>query len=443
MLVALDSTDSLRGGCTTHVALEIWQRLAEYDCLGAPRLVRLNPNIPFKTRGNGALCLVLGHGRGRRRTIGQRGRVELKAAESIEEPSAREADGIRRVAAETIEELHARDDEKSQPGLVCASSRPPAGRYWKAVQDLVVDIEQWVPPGAWTKSWNGGRGLVGAVAAAAWPARRGTFELVAYRDPRRWGTVRDLDPQIGPELDRRFASTFDNWDPKHRHLRIAPRSPCPILAGIRGTDPSQLLRSHELLGPERPDAWLLYATNQGTGDHLRARRVADLGRFQSAVLVGEVVGPPRTMPGGHVFLRLRDGSGECVLAAYEPTKDLRGFVRTLRSGDVVRAEASTHADPLQLSMEGIELLQDGRELAFEPPTCGPCGAATKSRGRRAGYRCRRCGRAYETGMGVPLGRKERLPGRVTVPICVRRHLARPNGLAEEFLRLAPLWGSAS
>lgn len=444
MLVALDSTDSLRGGCTTHVAMEIWRRLPELDCLGAPRLVRLNPNIPFKTRGNGAICLELGHGRGRRRTIGYRGRVELKAAEHIEEPSHAEVETIRRVAVETIEALRARDVAQAQPGLLLAPSPVPSDRYWRAVRDLVVeDLHEWLPSGVWTMGWNGGRGLVGAAAAAAWPAHRGTYELIAYRDPSRWGTARSLDLGIGPDLDRRFPSTFDNWDAAHRHLRIAPHSPCPILAGIRGTRAADLLQSHEMLGPERPNAWLLYATNQGTGDHLRRRRVADLRPFQSAILEGQVAAPPRTVRGGHVFLRFRDDSGESTLAAFEPTKQLRDAVRALRAGDAVRAEGSTHADPRQLSLEAIELLQAGKEVALEAPVCGRCGVRAKSKGRRNGFRCRSCGGILGAGAAVRTVRADRPRGRVTVPVCVRRHLARPNELSPERLRLAPPWGSAS
>src|SRR5712692_3071013 len=57
--LGLDSTDSLLGGCTTHVATLLVEELLE---LGAeftdyPHLIRLNPNIPFKTRGNGAVSL--------------------------------------------------------------------------------------------------------------------------------------------------------------------------------------------------------------------------------------------------------------------------------------------------------------------------------------------------------------------------------------------------
>src|SRR2546428_5620861 len=63
--IGVDDTDSLRGMCTTFLATEIVRDLTtDYDLIGYPRLVRLNPNIPWKTRGNGAICLCVGRGRG-------------------------------------------------------------------------------------------------------------------------------------------------------------------------------------------------------------------------------------------------------------------------------------------------------------------------------------------------------------------------------------------
>jgi tRNA(Ile2)-agmatinylcytidine synthase len=57
--VGIDDTDSTRGGCTTYIVAVLVERLEK---LGAaffdyPYLVRLNPNVPWKTRGNGALSL--------------------------------------------------------------------------------------------------------------------------------------------------------------------------------------------------------------------------------------------------------------------------------------------------------------------------------------------------------------------------------------------------
>src|SRR2546428_12343543 len=63
--IGIDDTDSLQGMCTTFLATEIVRDLTrDFDLIGYPRLVRLNPNIPWKTRGNGAVCIRIGEGEG-------------------------------------------------------------------------------------------------------------------------------------------------------------------------------------------------------------------------------------------------------------------------------------------------------------------------------------------------------------------------------------------
>src|SRR6266705_7168806 len=57
--IGIDDTDSEKGGCTTYTATVLFQNLIErgFKASDFPWLVRLNPNIPWKTRGNGALAV--------------------------------------------------------------------------------------------------------------------------------------------------------------------------------------------------------------------------------------------------------------------------------------------------------------------------------------------------------------------------------------------------
>src|SRR6266567_1271700 len=88
--VGVDDTDSLRGMCTTFLATEIVRTATvEIDLIGYPRLVRLNPNIPWKTRGNGAIALRFGHGVGEPQQVGEvEGRPirSFPKAQGTEEP---------------------------------------------------------------------------------------------------------------------------------------------------------------------------------------------------------------------------------------------------------------------------------------------------------------------------------------------------------------------
>ena len=58
--IGFDDTDSLLGRCTTQLAFKITDYLLnkiDAQFLDYPLLIRLNPNIPWKTRGNGSVCL--------------------------------------------------------------------------------------------------------------------------------------------------------------------------------------------------------------------------------------------------------------------------------------------------------------------------------------------------------------------------------------------------
>ena len=59
--IGIDDTDSPKGMCTTFLAYKIVNRLKKenVDFLDFPNLVRFNPNIPCKTRGNGAVGLKI------------------------------------------------------------------------------------------------------------------------------------------------------------------------------------------------------------------------------------------------------------------------------------------------------------------------------------------------------------------------------------------------
>ncbi len=59
MHIGLDDTDSTKGGCTTYLAALLIEKLEKFHVkfTDYPALIRLNPNVPWKTRGNGALCI--------------------------------------------------------------------------------------------------------------------------------------------------------------------------------------------------------------------------------------------------------------------------------------------------------------------------------------------------------------------------------------------------
>ena len=59
--IGFDDTDSPKGMCTTYLGSKLVRLLQKQNVefLDYPRLVRFNPNIPWKTRGNGAVGLKI------------------------------------------------------------------------------------------------------------------------------------------------------------------------------------------------------------------------------------------------------------------------------------------------------------------------------------------------------------------------------------------------
>lgn len=423
MRIGLDSTDSREGGCTTHVAIQAWSRIPEFAVRDAPRLVRLNPNVPYKTRGNGALALELGHPVGPPRQVADFEGIPLYAADEVREPNAEERRRIFESFRDAVDELR-EEGPHSNTGLVAFRAPPPADFYEEAVSRHVEAPD--ASGAEFSARWGDGRGLIGAVAACAWPMARSTYELIQYRDPSLVGSPRSLDPGLGARLDL-VPGTFDNWDPRHGHLRIAPGSPCPVLAGVRGTDPQALLGARTLIGPEAGVSWALFLTNQATGDHLRDRRVSEVRAFDAVRLTLRVHSPPETRRGGHVFLVAEDGTGRVTLAAFEPTKEFRREIERLLPGDEVIVEAAAHEDPGTLSLEAFTLAAPAVDASTHAPACPACGGAMRSNGRRAPYRCPRDG-STASPRSVLSAEAREVGRRVTVPPLIRRHLQRPEAL---------------
>ena len=58
--IGFDDTDSPSAMCSTYLAYKIVNQIKnEVEFLDFPHLIRFNPNIPWKTRGNGAIALSI------------------------------------------------------------------------------------------------------------------------------------------------------------------------------------------------------------------------------------------------------------------------------------------------------------------------------------------------------------------------------------------------
>jgi len=420
--IGVDDTDSLQGMCTTYLAAQLVHELTEdYDLIGYPRLVRLNPTIPWKTRGNGAICLRFGRGVGPRALIGE---VDGRPVWSFVRASGHDdPERLHARVAHLVESRSEFGEPTTNPGFCILPEQPRASLYWKAVRGIVSKEEALAAvrsPGV-LREYKNGRGIIGALAATAWRPRDRTYEVLCYRDEARWGTPRVLESASVKYMDGQFASTFNNYDYESDRIVIAPHSPCPILFGIRGDDPDVLPAAMRVVHGERPSGWIVFETNQGTDDHVlptpsfEPQTTVQLDRRVSRL--------PRTIRGGHVVVEV-DGLDA---AAYEPSKGFRDVVRALRPGDRVRLVGSIRDEPRTLNIEKmrvLSLVEESRKL-FNP-LCPTCQKRAKSIGKGAGFRCVRCGQRFPASAAVMEHVSRPLePGWYEPPVGSRRHLSKP------------------
>lgn len=388
MRLALDDTDSLRGGCTTHVAWQLIQHLhATGYCLRAPpSLVRLNPNIPYKTRGNGAVVLDVGDGPPPGAAVEPAGFWDEPVTVC---PSAKPT----AASPELLESLwrvvqtHAEPD--ASPALVMCDTPPSSSWYARAVQRH-VDASQAVSEvqrlGLLAKFTGNGQALVGCLGALAWTGPPTSFELLYYRDPAR---PRNVRPEPLMDLDAR-GITFCTTD--GRRVVAVPRGPDPVILGLRG-DAGPLLAHAERLHHEAcPDAlgWLMFATNHGSGDHvLNVPDATNIPPYATPHVALTVSSAGQTEPGRHTWADALDAQNQTVrLVAFDATR-LGGILRKLRPDDRVEAVGAWDDGAIRLErIRIVELAPSHTKRAN--PRCPMCGKSQKSTGRDGAYRCRNC-----------------------------------------------------
>ncbi|NHX37071.1 MULTISPECIES: tRNA(Ile)(2)-agmatinylcytidine synthase [Halolamina] len=410
-VIGVDDTDSRqRGMCTTYLAARIAERIAAAGgSIDERLLVRLNPAVERKTRGNAALAI----------------HTDL------------DADRAGAIARDELGPLAETDDPRTSPGLVVADCDPDeiidsvaqfARDAVREFHDLDAALELAADAGFEAAGWAGGHGRIGALAAVG--AHRAfaewTYELIAYREFERCGTPREVDDaSLFTAADDAYPDAWDTVDRAEDEAVCVPSAPGPILYGLRGDDPDALRGMVAKIDSEPVERTALFRTNQGTDAHLSDAAVDDLttlddGRAYRVDCV--VAGEPETRAGGHVFVPIRGGYGDPIAAAaFEPTKRFRDRVRALRTGDELTVCGEVSDGTLKLEKFAVRALT---RTTLTTPTCPDCGNRMSSAGRDQGYRCRDCGTSAPGKVEVEVDRAlER--GWYEVPPCARRHVAKP------------------
>ncbi len=407
MFIGIDDTDSLDGMCTTYLAALLCEKL---DIKKIPKLIRLNPNIPYKTRGNGAISLQV---------------------------DGENYDHIRETVLDLVRKHAHIDKEGTNPGIVFIKKLSQRDRkilenfYKKAMSEIVSirkaeEIAEKV--NAEVHRFNDGRGIIGALAAIGSKLRDSTYELLAYRIPKNYSKERKIDKESVLKMNREtYPETFDNIDPETGQVLITPRGKGsdPVFCGIRGETPEAVEKAWTILKPlEEIRGTQIFQTNQGTDAHLRRKKVSEIRAYDCVILKGRVSVNPKTISGGHVIFGFADNSGEIMCAAYEPTGRFKDTVRKLISGDKICVYGGIGRYPNTVNLEKIKILELSKKYKRIPPEC--CSRRMTSAGKGKGFKCRRCGKRLgedsailkEISRGLNLGFYE-------VPPRARRHLSMP------------------
>jgi tRNA(Ile2)-agmatinylcytidine synthase len=386
MHIGLDDTDSTKGGCTTYLAALLIEELEKFNVefTDYPRLIRLNPNVPWKTRGNGALCL--------------RFKYDITFEEQIKE------------SAETLwEENSAIKEKGTDPGIVFLKGQEipeELGIFAKKTETSIVKLKEAMALikkfRAEALGFNSCRGIIGALAAIGENLNCDhTYELIAYRAPQNWGSKRKVDANSVFEMDKQLEPyTFNNVDWEKHRVIITPRGPDPILFGIRGESPEIVKKAYGMVKPlENVERWIIFRSNQGTDAHLKPfESLSNIEPYSSVIAKGVVSQNPHIIPLRHVIFSIKDNSAEVDCAAYEPTGSLRKIARELIVGDSVEVYGAVHkptqSKPLTINLEKINILNLASKTVFENPLCPRCGKRLKSMGKNQGFRCEKCGAEY-------------------------------------------------
>ncbi len=422
MFVAVDDTDSMKGNCTTFLATEIIREFRDLDLIGNPRLVRLNPATPWKTRGNGALVMRFGRGEGEPRYIGEMdGKVLCYDSCTDYEPDPIE---MRDRIIPLIERRH---EDDADPGLLISEVRPDPSFYRRGVTTIMdrADIDREIGRiGGTTFQIGNGRGLIGCTCGMAWIPEDSTFELLSYRPESRWGTKRVFDPLTIRDVEHGYPTTFNSWEDREQKVAMVPATPCPVMYGLRGDSEEDLIEASAKISTEPIERWMVFLTNQGTDDHI-IRDPESLIPNQSYSIRGTVSSCARHIAGGHVFIDLDTRFGTLECGAYEPSKEFRYAVGWLCPGDEVEVLGELREEPRTLNIEKIHVISVAEERRkVSNPVCPGCSRTMKSVGRGQGYRCKRCGTSAAEPITEPVTRWI-VPGWYEPPTAARRHLSKP------------------
>lgn len=409
--IGFDDTDSRKGMCTTFLAYKIVEYLKKEQVhfLDYPYLIRFNPNIPWKTRGNGAVAIKI----------------------KTEKP-----DTIKKNIIEFIKK-YSSINEGANPGLVFYQQEKIPEHFSKFGKTALCRLisrnqaKEFASKNDVESFYLGnGQGLVGAIGAIGYSFDDHTFELISYRKESNFGKKREIYKESVKEMQNLTRSrTFNSFDEEKNRVLIAPHGPDPVLFGVRGEDVESVLKGALMVrAAEKFAGYMVFRSNQGTGAHLKNELdVSDLKPFSSGTISGKISNEPKIKLGGHVIFSIIKDGQEVQCAVYKPT-GITQIASKLIKGDVVKVgggiRKASKNHQRTLNVEFLQVLELEKNLKMVNPFCPACKKRMKSKGKNQDFECIKCGSTskHKTLEEIP----REIEKRLYVPILsAHRHLTRP------------------
>jgi len=409
--IGFDDTDSPTGMCTTFLAYKIVDLLQkqETEFLDFPKLIRFNPNIPWKTRGNGAVSLKI--------KTNQPSKIKNQIKNLVSQYSDTE--------------------NGANPGLVFFESDLIPYEFTKfsnlALWQLINrnNAKKFVKKNNLDFYYEGnGQGLIGAISAIGYDFNDHTLELLSYRKKRRFGKKRIISTDSVKKMqEETFPYTFNSFDTKRGRVLITPHGPDPVFYGVRGENVDSLVTATQIIqSDEKLDGYMIFKSNQGTGDHLKNELNSETMKpYASGTLIGIVSNIPKITKGGHVFFTINSKNNEFWCAVYKET-GMSTIASNLIIGDKISVGGGVRKAsknfPRIINLEFIKIISLKKNLSKTNPICKKCKKKMKSKGRNQGFQCIKCGakNLKKTSLEIPRQIKKQL----YIPkISAHRHLTRP------------------
>ena len=409
--IGIDDTDSPKGMCTTFLVYKIINRLKKenVEFLDFPNLIRFNPNIPWKTRGNGAVGLkICTNNPNKIKNLVKKFVIQYSDVKNGANPGL----------------VFCQDDNIPE-----AFSKLSSDAMWKLIHRN--DAKKILSKHNFDYFYLGnGQGLVGATSVLGYTFEDQTYELLSYRKTSQFGKKRFLDKfKVKQMQEKTYPKTFNSFDSKKNKVLLMPHGPDPVFYGVRGEDSSTLISASKMLQPkEKLDGYLIFKSNQGTGDHLKNEiDVENFLPYTSGVLLGIVNSKPITTNGGHVFFSIITKNTKIHCAVYKPTQ-ITDIARELIIGDKIKigggVRKATKTFPRTLNLEFIQIIKLKKKSKLVNPFCKKCKKNMKSKGKNQGFQCLRCKHTsdHKTKKYVPRLIKKQ----IYIPsISAHRHLTKP------------------